>query len=140
MTSIFKEQASLTIEGAQIALSAALAKAREIGAPECIAVVDASSRLLAYARMSGAAVLAETPAISKAATAASLGMATGGLPYEFGVNLAAASHNAFVNLPGGVPIIRDGKVIGAIGVGAGTSEQDVEVAEAGRDALVAALG
>lgn len=137
MTTYIEDRASLTCAGALVAIEAAVAKSREIGAPECIAVVDAGSNLLAYARVEGAAVIAREPAIAKASTAAALGMATGPLPFEFGVNLAGASHGAITNLSGGLPIIIGGKVAGAIGVGSGTPDQDVQVAEAGRDAVLA---
>jgi len=130
---------TITYAGAIIVIDAAVAKSREIGAPECIAVVDASSNLLAFARVDGAAVIAREPAIAKASTAAALGSPTGGIPFEFGANLGFASHGAIVNLGGGLPIILGGTVIGAIGVGSGTTEQDVAVAEAGRDALLKAL-
>ena len=132
--------AQLTYAGAAVAIEAAVAKSRELKAPECIAVVDAATNLLAYARVEGAAVLAKDPSIAKAATAAALAMATGPIPFEFGVNLAEASHGSIVNLGGGLPIIVDGRVLGAIGVGSGTTEQDVAVAEAGRDAILAVLG
>jgi glc operon protein GlcG len=130
----------LTYAGAAVAIAAAVAKSREIGAPECIAVVDAGGNLLAFARIEGAAVLAREPAIGKAATSASLGVPTGGIPFEFGANLGFASDGNIVNLGGGFPIIHDGQVLGAIGVGSGTTEQDVAVACSGRDAVRAALG
>jgi glc operon protein GlcG len=104
-----------------------------------IAVVDAGGNLLAFARIEGAAVLAREPAIAKAATSASIGTPTGGIPYEFGANLGFASHGGIVNLGGGFPIVFRGELVGAIGVGSGTAEQDVAVAEAGRDAVLAAL-
>jgi uncharacterized protein GlcG (DUF336 family) len=130
----------LTYAGAAIAIEAAVAKSREISAPECIAVVDAGGNLLAFARVEGAAVLAVEPAIAKAATSASIGAPSGGIPFEFGANLGFASQGGIVNLGGGFPIVHDGQLIGAIGVGSGTTEQDVAVAQAGRDALLAALG
>jgi glc operon protein GlcG len=80
------------------------------------------------------------PAIAKAATSASLATPTGGIPFEFGAGLGFASHGAIVNLGGGLPIVFQGAVLGAIGVGSGSTEQDVAVAEAGRDAVLAALG
>lgn len=129
----------LTYAAATIGLAAAVSKSHDIGAPECIAIVDASGHLLAYARVEGAATLAREPAIAKATTAAALGMPGGGIPFEFGVNLGIASRDAIVNLGGGLPIIHEGHVVGAIGVGSGSTEQDVAVAEAGRDAVVAAL-
>ncbi|MBB6144494.1 uncharacterized protein GlcG (DUF336 family) [Silvibacterium bohemicum] len=94
---------------------------------------------MAYARIDGAAVLAVQPAIAKATTSAALGAPTGGIPFEFGANLAFASHGGITNLGGGFPIIYKGELLGAIGVGSGTTEQDVAVAEAGRDALLASL-
>jgi uncharacterized protein GlcG (DUF336 family) len=138
-TSIIQDKRQLTYAGAAIAIEAAVAKSRQISAPECIAVVDAGGSLLAFARVEGAAVLAQKPSIAKAETSASIGAPTGAIPFEFGINLGSASHGGIVNLGGGLPIIFDGQVVGAIGVGSGTTEQDVAVAQAGRDAVVAAL-
>ena len=138
-TSLIQDRRQLTYAGAVVAIEAAVAKSREIGAPECIAVVDAGGNLLAFARVEGAAVLAREPCIAKAETSASIGAATGGIPFEFGANLGSASHGGIVNLGGGFPIVLDGQVVGAIGVGSGTTEQDVTVAQAGRDAVLAAL-
>ena len=136
---LVQDMQQLTYAGAAVAIEAAVAKSRALGAPECIAVVDAGGNLLAFARVEGAAVLARDPAIAKAATSASLGMATGGIPFEFGANLAFASQGGITNLGGGLPITLGSRVLGAIGVGSGTTEQDVAVAEAGRDAILAAL-
>jgi len=136
---LIQNQPQLTYAGAAIAIEAAVARSRELGAPECIAVVDAGGNLLAFARMEGAAVVAREPAIAKAATSASLSMPTGNIPFEFGANLGFASKGALVNLGGGFPIVFRGTLLGAIGVGSGTTEQDVSVAEAGRDALLELL-
>jgi glc operon protein GlcG len=138
-TALFQSRNQLTYAGAAIAIAAAVAKSREISAPECIAVVDAAGNLLAYARVDGAAVLAVQPSIAKASTSAALGAPTGGIPFEFGANLAFASHGGITNLGGGFPITYKGELLGAIGVGSGTTEQDVAVAEAGRDALLVSL-
>lgn len=138
-TTLVQNRTQLTYAGAAIAIEGAVVKSREISAPECIAVVDADGNLLAYARVEGAAVLALQPAIAKAATSASLGIPSGGIPFEFGANLATASQGGITNLGGGLPILHNGELIGAIGVGSGTTEQDVAVAAAGRDAILAAL-
>jgi uncharacterized protein GlcG (DUF336 family) len=139
-TALVQSRKQLTYAAAAIAIEGAVAKSCEIGAPECIPVVDASGNVLAFARVEGAAVLAFEPAIAKAATAASLGSPIGGIPFEFGVNLATASKGRITNLAGGLPIIQNGDLLGAIGVGSGTPDQDVAVAEAGRAAILAALG
>jgi glc operon protein GlcG len=136
---LFQSRQQLTYAGAAIAIEGAVAKSREIGAPECIAVVDGGGNLLAFARVEGAAVLAREPAIAKAATSVSLGAPTGGIPFEFGANLGFASQGSIVNLGGGIPIVCDGHVLGGIGVGSGSTEQDIAVAEAGRDAVLAAI-
>jgi glc operon protein GlcG len=136
---LLRDSKQLTYAAAALAVAAAVGKSREIAAPECIAIVDAGGNLMAFARVEGAAVLARDPAIAKAATAATLGAPTGGIPFEFGANLASASRGGITNLGGGLPIVFEGQLVGAIGVGSGTTEQDVAVAEAGRDALIAAL-
>ena len=137
--SLTQSYQQLTYAAAAVAVAAAVEKSRELSAPECIAVVDAGGNLLAFARVEGAVVLARKPAIAKAATSASLGIPTGGISFEFGANLGIASDGGLTNLGGGFPIIFGGEVIGAIGVGSGTTAQDIAVAEAGRDAILAAL-
>lgn len=99
--SLVQSKQQLTYAAAAIAIEAAVAKSRAIDAPECIAVVDAGGNLLAFARVEGAAVLARDPAIAKAATSASIGAPTGGIPFEFGANLGFASHGGIANLGGG---------------------------------------
>jgi glc operon protein GlcG len=84
--SLTSPRQQLTYAAAAIAVQAAVAKSREIEAPECIAVVDAGGNLLAFARVDGAAPLARDPAIAKAATSASLGAPTGAIPFEFGAS------------------------------------------------------
>jgi glc operon protein GlcG len=129
----------LTYAGATLVLEAAIKHADDIGAPECIAVVDSGGNVLAFACMDGAATIAFEPPIQKARTAAAMGIKTGPFPFEFGVNLATASGGAITNLTGGLPLLIKGKVAGAIGVGSGTPEQDVAVAEAGAAAFAQAL-
>jgi glc operon protein GlcG len=139
MTNLTWHSRQLTYDGALVALNAALARARETGVPENIAVVDAGGNLLAFARMDGARFFAQHSSIAKAQTAASLRMATGQLLPQFGVDLALATGNRSINLAGGLPIEVDGTLIGAIGVSSGPDPDDIAVAEAGRDAVLAAL-
>jgi len=120
----------LSHEGAQTLLAAAVAAAKAMGVPQCIAVVDDGSQLLAFARMDGARVLSIMSAQRKAMTAAATGKPTGAIPADIEVKLAIATDGAMVNLMGGLPVIIDGQVVGGIGVGSGTGEQDREVANA----------
>jgi len=125
----------LTLKGAQKILAAAIAKAEEMKVPQCITVVDDGGQMLAFARMDGSRVLSMDSSNAKARTAASNKTPTGQIEDPMGIKLAIAMQGRFVNLPGGLPIIVDGIVIGAVGVGSGTGAQDVEVAKAGLTAL-----
>ena len=125
----------LTIEGAMKLVDAAIAKAAEIGVPECISVVDPGGHLLAFARMNGAFVQSIDSSLMKAMTAASYGEPTGNIAAGIDIKLAIATQGKRINLPGGLPIIVDGHVVGGIGVGSGTGEQDRIVAAAALAAL-----
>jgi len=128
----------LTHEGARLMLDAAIATAQAMGVPQCIAVVDDGGHLLAFARMDGAKVLSVDSSLRKAMTAASSRVPTGNVGAGTDLKLGLATEGKFVNLKGGVPIVVDGHVIGGIGVGSGTGEQDLECAQAGLAALAAA--
>jgi len=129
----------LTYEGANKILAAAVAKANAMGVPQCIVVSDDGGHLLAFARMDGAKVLSIDSATMKAKTAASSRVPTGGIPDAvLEGRLVAATQGKLTNLKGGFPIVVDGKVVGAIGVGSGTGEQDIEVALAGLAVLAGA--
>jgi glc operon protein GlcG len=128
----------LTYEGAAKVLAAAVAKAREIDAPQCVAVTDEGGHLLAFARMDGAKVLSIDSSTAKARTAASSRVPTGQIAEQLEGRLAFATGGKLTNLPGGMPLVVQGHIVGGIGVGSGTGEQDVEVARAGVVALAGA--
>jgi uncharacterized protein GlcG (DUF336 family) len=71
----------------------------------------------------------------KALTAASYGKPTGDIPAGMDLKLAIGTQGKRINLPGGLPIIVDGHLLGGIGVGSGSGEQDREVATAALQAL-----
>jgi uncharacterized protein GlcG (DUF336 family) len=125
----------LSYQGAQKMLQAAIAKATEMKVPQCISIVDAGGHLLAFARMDGAFAMSLTTSLMKAKTAASYGEPTGNLLAGVDIKLAIATQGERINLPGGLPIIIDGRVVGAIGVGSGTGEQDRQVASAALKAI-----
>ena len=125
----------LTNEGAMKILDAAMAKAAEMGVPQCISVVDAGGHLLAFSRMDGAFVLSIDSSLMKAMTAASYGEPTGHIPEGVDLKLAIATQGKRVNLPGGLPIVVDGHLVGGIGVGSGAGHEDLEVANAGLSAI-----
>jgi uncharacterized protein GlcG (DUF336 family) len=125
----------LTHEGALKMLRAAVAKALEMKQPQCISITDDGGHLLAFVRMDGAKVLSIDSSLKKAMTAASSRVPTGQVHAPVETKLALATGGKLTNLLGGVPIVVDGHVIGAIGVGSGTGEQDLEVAKAAVAAL-----
>ncbi len=131
---------ALTHEGALHILAAALREAEAMTVPQCIAIVDAGCNLLAFLRMDRARVLSIKSATHKAMTAASTGLPTEQLPPDKAPLLAAATNGTMTNLPGGLPLIINGYVVGGIGVGSGSSEQDVLVAKAGVLAFEKGLG
>ena len=125
----------LTYEGAAAILSAAVAKASDMQVPQCITVVDSGGQLITMARMDGAFALSIDTALRKAQTAACYGAPTGHIAEGVDIKLAIATEGKRINLPGGLPIIVDGHLIGGIGVGSGSGAQDLEVAKVGIAAL-----
>ena len=125
----------LTFDGAMKLLTAAIAKAREMRVPQCISIVDTGGHLLAFGRMDGAFVQSIDTSLMKAMTAASYGIPTGDIAAGIDIKLAIATRGKRINLPGGLPVIVDDHVIGGIGVGSGTGEQDRQVANAALAAL-----
>jgi glc operon protein GlcG len=144
---VTRNHAKLQLAGAQQVLQAAIAKAKEMKLNVNVAVVDDGGHLLAFARMDGARPASVYTAMTKATAAATLRQATGpagGAQPDLLLSLslqnaAAASGGKMTSLKGGVPILVDGEVVGAVGVGGGTGEQDAEVAKAGIAVLEAAL-
>jgi uncharacterized protein GlcG (DUF336 family) len=120
----------LTHRGASIVLAAAVEAADAIGVPQCIAVVDDGCNLMAFIRMDGSRVLSIESATRKAMTAATTGQPTGRMVSDKALLLAEATSGRMTNLLGGVPLIVDSQVLGGIGVGSGTGEQDLEIANA----------
>jgi uncharacterized protein GlcG (DUF336 family) len=131
----------LTLEGAQLVLTAAQARAVEIKVPMDIAVVDDGAHLLAFARMDGAKLSSVEIAIRKAQGAAIRRLPTAPARTGDEVNvvlsmgLALATQGRQIPVRGGLPLLVEGICVGAIGVSNGTEDQDVDVAQAGARAL-----
>jgi uncharacterized protein GlcG (DUF336 family) len=129
------QKPSISTDLARRMITAAEDKARQLGVPMNIAVVDESGVLKAFSRMDGAALLSVQIAQDKAYTAVGFGMPTHAW-HDFIKNdppLAAGAPSGIDRLVifgGGYPISIDGAVVGAIGVSGGHYSQDQEVAEA----------
>lgn len=143
---ITRGQVKLNLAGAELVVVEARKKADAMKVRLNIAVVDDGGHLLAFARMDGARPASGYTAMTKATAAATMRTATGpvppGAPNPDPLLNIALQHTAAIGggkmttLYGGVPIVLDGQVIGAVGCGGGTGEQDAEVARAGIAALV----
>lgn len=130
---------ALTHTGAMAMLTAAVAKAEEIGQPQCIVIVDASGASLGEIRMTGAKFLSLKSARAKARTAASIGAASSAIPEGVRLHIAAATEGDVTGLGGGLPIRVGGALLGGIGVGSGSPDQDLAVATAALAAIGAEI-
>lgn len=141
MVLITRNHPKLTLEGGRAVLSAAERRAEEIRVPMNIAVVDDGGHLLAFGRMDGAKPSSITVALVKAQAAAMRRAPTGpamsgdqvNIPVALGLAVAASTHQTPIR--GGIPLLVEGEVVGAIGVSAGTEDQDYDVARAGAAAI-----
>ena len=131
---------SINLSQAKEIIRAAEKKAEEIGQPMNIAVADAGGNLVAHARMDGAWIGSIDISIKKAYTSRAFDIATKDLAEHsqsggqfFGIH--ASNNGKIMIFAGGIPLKKDGKVVGAIGVSGGSGEQDHAVAEAGAAAF-----
>jgi uncharacterized protein GlcG (DUF336 family) len=125
---------ALTLREAMDRTEAGIAKATELGVSENVAVVDAGGHLVHFAGMDDAWLGSIDIAIKKARTAAlfkrptaAIGelSAPGGELYN-----VELTNGGLVTFGGGLPIVDNGRVIGAVGVSGGEVSQDTTVAEA----------
>jgi len=127
----------LTLEGAKLAGDAAAKYAKDNDAAPSIAVVDDGGQLLYFSRSEKSFAAGANVSIGKARTAAIFKKPT--KDFEDTINKGRFTMTAlpdFTPLQGGVPIVHEGQVIGAIGVsGAKSAQQDEEVAKAGAAAI-----
>ena len=130
----------VTLDEARKVIAAGEKKAAEIGQPMNIAVADAGGNLVAHVRMDGAWMGSIDISIKKAWTSRAFDIATKDLAGHsqsgdqfFGIN--ASNDGRVMIFAGGIPLLRGGKVVGAVGVSGGSGEQDHSVAEAASKAF-----
>lgn len=130
----------VTLQDARNVIAAAERKAKELDQPMNIAIADGGGNLIAHVRMDEAWIGSIDIAIKKAFTARAFDIATKDLAalsqpggQFFGIH--ASNDGRVMIFAGGVPLKRDGKVVGAIGVSGGSGVQDHAVAEAGAAAF-----
>ena len=130
---------ALSLEEANRIIAGAIDKARGIGVAMNVAVCDAGGRLVAFQRMDTAMWAGAFGSQGKAIASAAFGRPSGDLteranhPTLRGIVAAEGDHMMLGQ--GGVPIMRDGVVVGACGVGGGTAQEDEDCARAGVEKL-----
>lgn len=132
--------AGISTDAAKKALAAAEALAAKNGWTVAIAVVDSSAKLVAFSKFDGTQHASVDIAIGKAVTANNFKRPTKALQdgiAQGGVNLRILGQPGVTPLEGGVPIVVDGRIVGAIGVSGVLSSQDAECAMAGAAAAAA---
>jgi uncharacterized protein GlcG (DUF336 family) len=125
----------MTLNKARLLIEAAIEKAKQIGQPMNIAIVDAGANLAAFVRMDGAWLGSIDIAINKAFTAKAFDISTLELGHNsqpgnqfFGIH--ESNRGRVMIFAGGIPLKVSGQVVGAVGVSGGSGEQDQAVAEA----------
>lgn len=129
---------TLSLRTAQRILAAAIEKAEEIGVPMYMLIVDDGGNEKASVRMDRNSLAALELVPRKAKTAVSFRTPTHVLAENVASNPARSGSflsAGFSLLGGGLPIVVDGQLLGAIGVGGGSPEQDVVVGQAGLAAI-----
>jgi len=134
------QRPTLSAEASQLIIAAAEAKAVELGLAASIAVLDESGILRAFKRMDGAALVTVSSSQDKAYTAVGFGIPSHAWYPMIKddpalLNGVPSAIDRLVIFGGGIPIKVDGDLVGGVGVGGGSHQQDREVAEAGLAAL-----
>ncbi len=130
---------SITLDEANRVIEAAIAKANEQETKMSIAVVDGGGRLVSFARMDDAIWAGVYGSHGKAIASAAFKRPSGFFqdmadrPIFQGIKAGEGDH--MILSQGAVPIEKDGEVIGAVGVGGGTGQQDEDCAAAGAAAV-----
>jgi uncharacterized protein GlcG (DUF336 family) len=140
-----KEQRMITVKSlgladANLVIQAGIARAKTIGSPSTIAVVDVGGTVVAQARMDGASLSSVALAYDKAYTSLSCRLPTSTItkiaqPGGDFYGIANGLGGRAIIFPGGIPIEIDGQVVGAVGASGGNGAQDEDVARAAAGGL-----
>jgi glc operon protein GlcG len=131
----------MTLGLAETIGKAALAKANEMGRPMSVSVVDESGRLVYFSRADNAGFFTFDTSRAKAMAAASFKRSTLEITENKDANpllwysLPSVVPAQALPSPGGLPVLKDGRVIGALGLGGGAPDEDHECALAGAAAI-----
>jgi glc operon protein GlcG len=129
---------SIGLEEAKKVAAPAMAEARKNNWMMAVAIVDTAGNLVYYEKMDGTQVASATIAVDKARSAAQFKRPTKALQDALaagGDGLRILALSGAVPVEGGIPLVADGKIVGAIGVSGGTSAQDAQCAAKGAELL-----
>jgi glc operon protein GlcG len=129
---------SISLENAKKAAAPALAEARKNNWNMAVAIVDPDGNLVYYEKMDNTQIGSSDVCISKARSAARFKRPTKAFQDALaagGVGLRILRIEGAVPVEGAIPLVMDGKIVGAIGVSGDTSEHDAQCAKAGADAV-----
>ena len=130
--------APITLENAKKAAAAAVAEARKNNWTMAMAITDPAGDLVYLEKMDGTQTGSVNIAIGKARSAALFKRPTKAFQ-DFlaggGASLRVLATEGAVPIEGGIPLVMDGKIVGAIGLSGGASDQDGQCARAGADTL-----
>ncbi|MBI3529762.1 MAG: heme-binding protein [Betaproteobacteria bacterium] len=134
------ERKTLTLEGAEKVMAAAIAEARRLDAPGgAIAIVDDGGHAVLTARLDNTFPAASTISLGKARTSALFRKPTKffeDIVNKGRITMVALPDTLFTPLQGGIPLVVDGQTVGAIGMsGAASAAQDEEIAMAAAKVL-----
>jgi glc operon protein GlcG len=128
----------VALETAKQAAAPALAEARKNNWTMAVAIVDTAGNLVYFEKMDGTQTASVAVAIDKARSAALFKRPTKAFQDTLaagGEGLRVLGLQGAVPVEGGLPLVMDGKFVGAIGVSGGTSAQDGQCAKAGADTV-----
>jgi uncharacterized protein GlcG (DUF336 family) len=131
---------SITLEAAKKVIAGAGAEAKKNNWWMAIAIVDTAGKLVAFERMDNTQIASNEIALGKAVSANNLKRPTKVLQDALAAGGAGVRFLALpgaMPIEGGIPIVADGKIIGAIGVSGAASNEDAQCATAGIAALAA---
>ena len=128
---------ALSLAEAHKVIEGAIKKAQELNIRVCVSVCDSGGRLLAFNRMDGAIWGAVYGSQGKSVASAAMGRPSGDLDPSRVIFQKIGEHEGghMIASQGAVPIVRNGVVDGACGVGGGTGQQDEDCARAGAGTL-----
>jgi len=129
---------SITVDDAKKAAAPALAEAAKNNWKVAVAIVDPAGTLVYYEKMDNTQLASANVAIDKARSAARFKRPTKAFQDALaagGDGLRILRLQGATPIEGGIPLVTDGKIVGAIGVSGATSAQDAQCAKAGADAF-----